>query len=72
MSRVTSRRLAQGHGRKGFGNASEVRKLFERVVQEAKLRYVKGQTPTLTVEDIIGKEPTRKNMVSFIRRQKKE
>jgi hypothetical protein len=39
VSLVASRRVARGIGRKGFGNARAVRKLFERAVDGAKLRY---------------------------------
>ncbi len=61
VTRVASHRVAAGIGRKGFGNARSVRVLFERAVSNAKLRY-KEDRPTLLVEDVIGKRPTRENI----------
>jgi hypothetical protein len=61
---VASRRVARGVGRKGFGNARTVRKLFESAVSSAKLRFygaAPGAQPTIAMEDIIGKEPTRES-----------
>ena len=61
VSRVAAARVARGRGRKGFGNARSVRQMFERAIGEAKHRYVGGE-PTMMVEDVIGKEPTRENV----------
>jgi AAA+ superfamily predicted ATPase len=61
VSRVAAARIARGRGRKGFGNARSVRQMFERAIGEAKHRYTGGK-PTMIVEDVIGKEPTRENV----------
>jgi AAA+ superfamily predicted ATPase len=61
VSRVAAARIARGRGRKGFGNARSVRQMFERAIGEAKHRYTGGE-PTMIVEDVIGKEPTRENV----------
>jgi Cdc6-like AAA superfamily ATPase len=58
---VAARRAGRKMGQKGFGNAREVRKLFEAAIQAGKLRWFQaGQdmAPTLVVEDIIGPEPS--------------
>lgn len=60
VSLVASRRVARGIGRKGFGNARDVRRLFERAVSSAKLRFFsggEGARPTISMEDIIGMRP---------------
>ncbi len=64
VSLVASRRVARGIGRKGFGNARTVRKLFESAVSSAKLRFLAagpGARPTIQMVDIIGSEPTRES-----------
>jgi Cdc6-like AAA superfamily ATPase len=61
VSRVAAARIARGRGRKGFGNARTVRQLFERAIGEAKHRYAGGE-PTMVVEDVIGKEPSREHV----------
>ena len=58
--KVASRRVARGIGRKGFGNARDVRKLFESSASYAKMRFQRGDDkPTIRVEDVIGVEPSR-------------
>jgi hypothetical protein len=60
---VVSRRLARGIGRRGFGNARDVRNLFQRTVSIAKMRFFRDERkdaiPTIVMEDVIGKEPLR-------------
>jgi hypothetical protein len=67
VSRVAAARIARGRGRKGFGNARTVRQLFERAIGEAKHRYAGGE-PTMMVEDVIGKEPSREQRARAGRR----
>ena len=64
VSLVASRRVARGMGTKTFGNARSVRKLFESAVSQAKLRYLdeNDSETTITIEDVIGKEPTEENI----------
>ena len=59
VTKVASRRVARGIGRKGFGNARDVRKLFETSISYSKTRYgLQDKVPTIVVEDVIGKEPS--------------
>ena len=63
VSDVVSRRIARSKGIKGFGNARTVRSRFDEAVGFAKDRFFMGVDlrPTLVVEDIVGREPNRKN-----------
>jgi len=54
---VAARRLARGRGRRGFGNAGEVRKLFEAAYRRALDRDANAQA--LTIVDVIGPPPDR-------------
>ena len=65
VTNVARRRVARALGRPGFGNARDVRKLFERTVAEAKATYdpSSGQDPpTLTAEHIVGRRPSPENI----------
>ena len=63
VSKVAARRIARGIGGKNFGNARSVRKLFETAVRYAKVDYLKnGGTPTITMENLIGKPPSEENI----------
>ena len=57
---MARRRVARGIGQPGFGNARDVRKLFERTVAEAKASYNPrtDDAPTLAAEHIIGRRPS--------------
>lgn len=61
---MARRRVARGIGRPGFGNARDVRKLFERTVAEAKATYNPrtDKAPTLAAEHIIGRRPSPNNI----------
>ena len=62
VSRVATRRVARGVGRKGFGNARTLRKHFEQAMSSAKLRYLDarpGEAPRILMCDVLGPEPTR-------------
>ncbi|MCP5493816.1 MAG: AAA family ATPase [Leptospiraceae bacterium] len=63
VSKVASRRVARGIGRKGFGNARAVRRLFEQAKTEAKRRFYADTSsnakPTIIMEDVIGLKPSR-------------
>lgn len=62
IANVAARRLARGIGRKGFGNARELRQLYEKAVSEAKLRFLEddsGAPPSFQMQDIIGLRPDR-------------
>jgi AAA+ superfamily predicted ATPase len=61
VTKVASRRVARGLGRKGFGNARDVRKLFESAISFAKMHFDGGK-PTILMEDVIGKEPSAENI----------
>ena len=61
VSKIAINRIARGRGHKGFGNAREVRTIFERAVTEAQQRGA-GSPPTLKVIDLIGQEPNRKTL----------
>ncbi|KAL4165528.1 hypothetical protein KRP22_014238 [Phytophthora ramorum] len=58
--KVACRRLAKAAGRKGFGNARAVRKLFEQAVKEAMAREDFDGTLTLRFEtvDLLGGRPS--------------
>ena len=57
---VAARRLARGRGRRGFGNAGEVRKLFEAAYRRALDRDANAKS--LTIIDVIGPPPDRENV----------
>ncbi|TDH66050.1 hypothetical protein CCR75_007122 [Bremia lactucae] len=58
IAKVACRRLAKAAGRKGFGNARAVRKLFEQAVKEAMAREdFDGQLKFQTV-DLLGDRPS--------------
>ena len=61
VSKIAINRIARGRGHKGFGNAREVRTVFEKAVTEAQQRGA-GSPPTLKVIDLIGQEPNRKTL----------
>ena len=57
---VAARRLARGRGRRNFGNAGEVRKLFEAAYRRALSRDAKAES--LTIIDVIGPPPDREHV----------
>jgi len=57
---VAARRLARGRGRRGFGNAREVRKLFQAAYRRALDRDTNAQS--LKTIDIIGPPPDREHV----------
>lgn len=61
VSKIGVLRVARGIGRKGFGNAREIRTLFERAINFAQVRGA-GKPPVLKLVDIIGPEPSRENI----------
>jgi hypothetical protein len=61
VARVAARRVARGIGSKSFGNAGDVRKLFNVALERAKQDYFSAgsEAPrTMTVEHVIGKRPS--------------
>ena len=66
VSVVTVRRIARGIGRKGFGNARDVRRTFENAVNAATSRCnidnKDAPHPCLTKEDVIGPPPSRASL----------
>eukprot|EP00939_MAST-03C_sp_MAST-3C-sp1_P004760 g4760.t1 len=71
VSAVVARRLARRIKTPNFGNARSVRKLFESAVKRGKLRYLRnkkdGAQPILTMEDVIGKEPSESSIPALKR-----
>lgn len=66
MSKVVQRRLGRRIGKKNFGNARSVRKMFESAVSAAKRRMLlKDMQAELLIEDILGLEPTEENLPNF-------
>ena len=71
VAMVAARRLARGIGRKGFGNARDVRNLFERAQKRAQ-RRLRSETGQLTVQqmttltkiDVLGKRPEPERSVA--------
>lgn len=64
VCRVVVRRMAKITGRKGFGNAREVRRRLEEATQSAMSRLgddFDDSMMTLTVEDVIGQDPRLQN-----------
>ena len=57
VANVAARRLARGRGTRGFGNARDVRSLFERSYDRALSRSA-GADPVLHMEDVVGPPPT--------------
>ncbi|KAL1795343.1 hypothetical protein ACET3X_007159 [Alternaria dauci] len=77
--RITARRIGQGRGRDGFGNAREVQNKIAQIAERQANRLRKerraGKMPNdhlLTKEDLIGPEPSSvlKNNASWIKLQK--
>jgi len=63
VARVAARRVARGIGSKSFGNAGDVRKLFNAALERAKQDYFSaeaGAPRIMTVEHVIGKRPSVK------------
>ncbi|KAF1779378.1 P-loop containing nucleoside triphosphate hydrolase [Phytophthora cactorum] len=58
IAKVACRRLAKAAGRKGFGNARAVRKLFEQVVKEAIAREDFDGTLKFQTVDLLGDRPS--------------
>ncbi|RLN63252.1 hypothetical protein BBJ28_00018439 [Nothophytophthora sp. Chile5] len=58
IAAVACRRLAKAAGRKGFGNARAVRKLFEHAVKEAMAREDFDGTLTFQTVDLLGDRPS--------------
>ncbi|KAG6967558.1 hypothetical protein JG688_00006251 [Phytophthora aleatoria] len=58
IANVACRRLAKAAGRKGFGNARAVRKLFEQVVKEAIAREDFDGTLKFQTVDLLGDRPS--------------
>jgi AAA lid domain len=64
VAQVLSKRLTKISGRKGFGNAREVRKRLEEATQSAMARMGQDfsmETMKLTIEDVIGEDPRLAN-----------
>jgi len=60
--RIAIRRLAQGRGRRGFGNARAVQNFADRILQRQAARLTDETTPNylfLTKRDVIGPDPTK-------------
>jgi hypothetical protein len=65
VARVAARRVARGIGSKNFGNAGDVRKLFNLALERAKQEYFSappGAPRIMAVEHVIGKRPTKENI----------
>ncbi|ETP10987.1 hypothetical protein F441_13483 [Phytophthora nicotianae CJ01A1] len=58
IANVACRRLARAAGRKGFGNARAVRKLFEQAVKEAMAREDFDRTLKFKTVDLLGDRPS--------------
>ncbi|KAE8993282.1 hypothetical protein PF001_g17594, partial [Phytophthora fragariae] len=58
IAKVACRRLAKAAGRKGFGNARAVRKLFEQAVKEAMAREDFDGTLKFETVDLLGDRPS--------------
>jgi hypothetical protein len=60
---VATRRLFRSSKTKGFGNARSVRKMVEQTIADAKARVLlpDAKLPTITIEDVIGPEPSEKS-----------
>ena len=65
VARVAARRVARAIGSKNFGNAGDVRKLFNLALERAKQEYFSappGAPRIMAVEHVIGKRPTKENI----------
>ena len=62
VSRIAINRIAKGINKKGFGNARDVRNMFEKATEEAQMRGVTKENLELQIVDIIGPEPSIENI----------
>lgn len=69
VSKVLIRRLVKSSGRKGFGNAREVRKQLESAIKVALSRIGNDlceETMLLEISDVIGKDPVKNEKISEV------